>query len=72
MSHLIKIYSVCKFSYFHLWYLTSYPHSAKKCRCQNLHLHNLSKLYYKEKSNTKVDRDEVALQILLFSFFGPG
>ena len=21
MSHLIKIYSVCKFSYFHLWYL---------------------------------------------------
>ena len=23
MSHLIKIYTVCKFSYFHLWYLKS-------------------------------------------------
>ena len=22
MSHLIKIYAVCKFSYFRLWYLT--------------------------------------------------
>ena len=21
LSHLIKIYAVCKFSYFHLWYL---------------------------------------------------
>ena len=23
MSHLIKIYAVCKFSYFHLWFLKS-------------------------------------------------
>ena len=32
MSHLIKIYSVCKFSYFRLWYLKSYIGSALKKR----------------------------------------
>ena len=30
LSHLIKLYAVCKFSYFRLWYLNSYRESNSK------------------------------------------
>ena len=36
MSHLIKIYAVCKFSYFCLWYLKSYSYSTYIMKCSNI------------------------------------
>ena len=35
MSHLIKIYAVCKFSYFRLWYLEL--NKRKACPDKNMH-----------------------------------
>ena len=41
MSHLIKIYAVCNFSYFHLWYLNSYVKHERAL------LSNMFRKYYK-------------------------
>ena len=35
MSHLIKIYAVCKFSYFRLWYLNSLKNTITEVQISN-------------------------------------
>ena len=49
MSHLIKIYAVCKFRYFHLWYLKSKILDVPCLICQRVTTYKtvaLSNLYF--------------------------
>ena len=41
MSHFIKIYAVCNFSYFHLWYLTSQLASTLPDIFTDMMVHNI-------------------------------
>ena len=72
MSHLIKIYAVCKVTYFHLWYFNIYTNDQKFCVAQFLVLifEMLYDTYGKVKKNLDTETEYFSVSVSrLFTVF---